>query len=414
MSASLPTESAVDKAVNEFGIGNYDTDNGNGSRGEDDEDGKSESTPNGDALPGTHGTDPFGPDRLIGYPQTFSSDMLIITGDGRHVTLESYAKELADRIRHSLSVDMLPGDEDVDDTTHRHPNMDTIDQVLPTVAISELPDDHDNPSARSDYYDHMTTGMKGALSDIWADEDTGAYAGEKEPGTELPGVVKNETSMDDFLGALGNAWSGYETEDLSGPQGFPTEDFAENIDYDRSDNQDGGRIMTSNLNGRRATNLELVGDLTTKFIKEFGKKDLTRRHVISFLQKSGHHYYLASDIIRCLKLRHSVFIKDVMDEFPLAKTASMNIYAEGKDECEDCGGHLDSQGYCTDHNCPSNKYTFTPTPTAQNTPIANVRRRIIALECEYTTKPEVSSVLRRCAAILTHVIVDMEKLEKLV
>lgn len=370
MPASLPTESAVDKAVNEFGIGTYDSDNGNGSRGEDDEDGKSETSPHGDALPGTHGLDPFGPDRMLSYPQTFSSSQEVVTADGRVLSMESYARELADRLR-ATAADMLPGDVDAE-TTHRHPDTGRVDSRVMSVAeTSELPDDHDNPSARSDYYDHMTTGMDPG---VWADEDSGSWSGEKKaPGAALPGVMKNETSMDDFLGALGNYWSGYETEDVSGPQGFPTEDFSENVDYDRSDLQGGGRVLASGrgkMNQRQATNIELVGKLAQDFLKEFGKKDLTRRHVMAFLQQTGNHGYLVSDVIRCLKLRHSVFVKDVLDEFPVVKTAS-----DGRSS------------------------------------LAAMRDKLIQLEVASVLQPEVSFQFRRCAASLSVAIADLERLE---
>jgi len=397
MPASLPTESAVDKAVNEFGVGTYDSDNGNGSRGEDDEDGKSESSPNGDALPGTHGLDPFGPDRLLSYPQTFASVERMIL----------------------LAAGMVPGDLSVP-TEHQHPESDPGDDSVPTVAeASELPDDHDNPSARSDYYDRMTTGMSG---DEWADEDSGAWAAEKEPGAALPGVQKNETSMDDFLGALGNAWSGYETEDVSDTKGFPSTDLAENADFPRSnDDTSGGRLVATGdrimsklddtlasyargettLGGlydalvgtdtrtaaatgktvghfidsvsgpsRTATNHELVGDIAKGVLKEFGKKGLTRRHVMTFLQTSKHSQYLASDVIRCLKLRHSVYVKDVLDEFPVVKTASSGLSS-----------------------------------------LASVRERLIQLEVDSVLRPEVSSQLRRCAASVSVAIADLERLE---
>jgi hypothetical protein len=282
MPSSLPTENALGKAVNEFGVGTYDSDNGITSRGEDDEDPKSENSPHGDALPGTHGTDPFGPDRLLSYPQSFSSNRRVITQDGRVITAVAYSTELVNQLRDSSC--LLPGDQDAE-TTHRHPKTDNIDSVIPTVAeTAELPDDHENPSSRSDYYDHMKMGYSG---DEWADEDSGSYSSEESDS--LPGVTKNEVTMDNFLNSLGNFWSGHETEDISGPSGHPSEDFLENVDYDRSDLQDGGSIVVSTDylafsdrissvldildNIHLANSLDYLVDLNLKKLQKTNKRD---------------------------------------------------------------------------------------------------------------------------------------------
>jgi len=387
----LPTTDTTSKAVQDFGIGTYDS-SLNGEHGEDDE----ESTPK--ALPDDGGPlDPFGPDRLLSYPQDADSQ-------GKHASYitEGELRERANRARsdwflahpghtaadyndwfqhkyctwHQSSGD-LPGDLDRPPRSRR-PADDTKNDVLPT-ATSKLPTDEDNPAARSDYYDRMQTGQIDgrALSDIWPDEDSGAWATEKTGDTELPGVTKNENSMDDFLGALGNFWSGFEVEDVSGPQGFPATDFAENVDYDRSDNQDGGRLMASRLSGmrndmnRQATDLNLVGDLTSEFLKKNGKKGLTRRHVMAFLQDGGHPQFLASDIIRCLKHRHKVVVADVLDQFPVAKEASVSF----------------------------------------KTAASMLRDKLIQLEVDNILIPEVASVFRRSAADLAHVVADLEKSE---
>jgi len=121
---------------------------------------------------------------------------------------------------------------------------------------------------------------------------------------------------------------------------------------------------------RRATNILLVSDLTQDFMKKFGKKDLTRRHIMSFLSGQNQPQFLASDIIRCLKLRHSVFVKDVLDEFPIAKTAS-----DGK---------------------------FS---------LSAIREKLIQLEIDSILQPEVSSQFRRCAANISNIIADLERLE---
>lgn len=356
MSAALPSESAIDKAVNEFGCGTYDSDNGIGARGENSEEGKSETNPNGLSLPDGGGSlDPFGPDRLLGYP---SSNI--------------FNASIMDRVRliaQSCAVDMLPGDPDAE-TSHEYQDTGFVGPAIKVSPPgSELPSDQDNPSARSDYYDKLTIGMD---PNVWSDGDTGVYAQPEKPGSQLPGVQKNDVTMNNWLQSLGNFWSGGEIEDISGPNGFPSEDFSENLDFDRSDNQDGGKILAAEgiMTQRTATNIALVQELTESFLKDFGRKDLTKRHVLSFLQKAGEPQFLSSDIIRCLKLSHKIYVKDVMDEFPIMKTAS---------------SHFNS--------------------------IASVRNKLIDLEIKNLRDPDTSAEFRRCAADLTHVLVDMEKLE---
>ena len=121
---------------------------------------------------------------------------------------------------------------------------------------------------------------------------------------------------------------------------------------------------------RQATNINLVTDLTSQFLKACGKKDLTKRHVLAFLQSLGHPQFLSSDIIRCLKLSHEVYVKDVLDEFPVHRQT-----------------------------------------TASQTSIASLRDKLIQLEIDNVLDPKVSSVYRRCAANLSRVIVDLERLE---
>jgi hypothetical protein len=359
LAAALPTDNALSKAVQDFGIGTYDS-SLNSSHGEDDE----RVEPEGKSLPDDGGPlDPFGPDRLLSYPQDDE------TIQGKHASRLVRAD--------------LPGDILRPPTSPR-PEDDTKADVLPT-ANSKLPSDGDNPSARSDYYDHLQTGQKHSpivktpLEDIWADEDSGAYAGEQKADSALPTVNKNEVSMDDFLGALGNFWSGYETEDVTSPQGFPTQDFSENVNYDRSDLQDGGKLLAGNMRNdmnqevrRTATDLELAGSLTEQFLKEYGKKDITRRHVLAFLQDLGRPQYLASDIIRCLKHRHKVVIADVMDQFPLSKEASSPDFRVAA---------------------------------------SALRDHFIQLEIAHIRDPQVASVFRHNAADLAHVIADLERLE---
>jgi len=357
MPAALPTDNALDKSVKDFGIGTYDAQaDGSGEHGEDSEERPPRNLPDGG------GPDVFSPDRLLSYPEE---------PDAR---LGSWWKGI-------FAAAGVPGDADRT-VTHAHPDMSTFDDRVTSVSqggpdeddeaktgLSELPSDSGNPSARSDYYDRTVTGATG---DVWPKEDSWAYVSQEDcvADTVLPGVVKNEESMDNDLQSLGNWQSGYEVEDISGRQGFPATDFAENVDYDRSDLQDGGRVLASRGDGmnRKATNIRLVNDLTSEFLKEFGKKDLTKRHVLAFLQKKGEPQFLSSDVIRCLKLSHEIYVKDVLDEFPVARTAS-------------------------------------------RTTIASVREKLIQLEIDNITDPEVSSVYRRCAANLARAMAEMERVE---
>jgi hypothetical protein len=124
-------------------------------------------------------------------------------------------------------------------------------------------------------------------------------------------------------------------------------------------------METDRMEKRQATNISMISDLTQDFMNKFGKKDLTRRHVMSFLSESNTPQFLASDIIRCLKLRHSVYVKDVLDEFPIAKTAS--------------DGRLS---------------------------LAAIRAKLAMLES--SSQPEVVSQLRQCSACISSVIKDLE------
>lgn len=242
----------------------------------------------------------------------------------------------------------------------------------PHLALS----DSGNPSARSDHYDRLQAGN--AIEEVWSDEDAGVYA--QEESKSLPGVPSNDVSMDDFLGALGNAWSGYVLEDQWNPSGYPSPDFKEPSEHKvmsvkntkslvtTSDRKMSDRPMSTLR--RVATNIHEVGELASSFLKEYGKNDLTRRHVMAFLQDHGHYAFLASDVIRCLKLRHKVTIADVLDQFPTRK-ASMSGSAG----------------------------------------ISAVRDRVIKLQAEKLLEPEVAYALGRCAADLAHALAGLEKLE---
>jgi hypothetical protein len=349
MPSALPTESAIDKSVKDFGIGTYDSQSdSSGSHGEDSE----ASEPIRRSLPDAGPPDVQCPDRYLSYPDEPGS------------RTSSWWKNI-------FSAADLPGS--YGDPGHSHPDMSSLEDRITSVAesstgSSELPSDSDNPPARSDYFDRTFTGGSGG---IWPKEDSGAYVSQEcvaESG--LPGVLKNEESMDNNLQALGNWQSGYEIEDISGPQGFPSTDFSENVNFDRSDLQNGGTVIASEGYGmnRMATNIHLVTDLTNEFLKEFGKKGLTKRHVLSFLQKKGEPQFLSSDIIRCLKLSHEIYVKDVLDEFPVHKKASSND-------------------------------------------IVSIRDCLIRLEIDNIRSPEVSSAFRRSAADLSKVIADLERIE---
>ncbi len=367
MPSALPTDDAGSKAVKDFGIGPYDALLDSGQHGEDDE----STEPAGTSLPDGGG-----------YEGPFIEFWL------------SYPQEEAIRGKHASG--MLPGDPDRPPRSPR-PADDTFDDVLPTSGpssvggeeeeepdgASELPSGH-WPAARSDYYDTTTRGSSlTPVEDMWAPEASGAYVSNEDEGSKLPGSMDNDASMDDFLGALGNWWSGFVLEDQNIPEGFPSEDLLENSAYPKSnDGTSGGKVIahvdtsyapsdTGEDMSRTATNLELVGDLTKEFLKEFGKKDLVRRHVLAFLTGKALPQYLASDIVRCLKHRHKITIPDVMDRFPVAKTAS------------DPGRKI----------------------------LSTTWERFIQLEHEHILEPEVASQFRRCAANLAHVMAGLERLE---
>lgn len=304
MPSILPNEPALTKAVKDFGIGTYDSQRDSQLHGEDDEEGNS-----GKSLPDNGGPlDPFGPDRSLGYPQEYTSQ-------NKHAFAE------------------LPGDLNRP-PTRRRPEDDTKTSPVPSVAKSGLPTDEENVSARSDYYDDMKIG-KGKNkqdvnydsypSELWPDENIGAYASDS-----LPSQSSLDATTDNWLGALGNFWSGFIVEDQAVPEGFPSENFKENAEYTKTNEPGhGGRTMAFGImkerNMRRtATDLELVGELTSAFLKKCGKTNITRRCITAFLQETGYgdRQYLASDMVRCLKYRHKVTIVDALDQFPIAKQAS--------------------------------------------------------------------------------------------
>lgn len=370
MSSALPTDSAWSKEVDNFGLGPYDgTSDSSTLKGEDDE----AREPSGETLPDGGAKEDPGLEYYLSYPQEQT-------------------------VWNKHSTGFLPGDLDRPPRGH-NPSSDTLEDVLPTsgsadsvvggngkdedkdteVSYSHLPSGN-LPSARSDYYDRTVLGSR-SFDSIYPDEDSGAYAGElDEDGSSLPGVEKNEVSMGDFLNALGNPWQGFVHEDISGPNGFPSEDFQENADFSRPDGL--GELIASddisiallrsgdNMGSRVSTDIKLVVGLTKDFIKKFGKKNIVRRHVLAFLQDAGLPQYLASDIVRCLKHQHSVVIPDVMDTFPLAKIAS-----------------------------------------AGRSDLGSVYRSLAELQARHSDDPEVLSTLGRCAAVVSGIMADLDRFE---
>lgn len=334
MTASLPFDSALEEVVQQLGLGPYDAsrDDGDGEAADDGPRAPKKSLPDGGGPCIQDGAE-----TLISYPaenaQTptaFASVKFAAEGD-----YQAWLRQRRTRIGGK-----------------------------PRESNSQLPNDAGNPVARSDYYDRMKQGQERApdpkSSQVWADEDSGAYAGES-----LPQEGKLEVETKNSLDAIGNAWSGKVIDDQSGATGHPTEDYLENVDFPRSDLDGGGKIMASGQ--RIATNIGIVEELTAALIKRYGKKDLTRRHVMAFLKEAGKSQYFASDVIRCLKLSHKVYVKDVLDEFPVLKTASS----------------LSS--------------------------IASTRGKLVDLEILHMSEPETAKELRRCAASLTDVAAIVER-----
>jgi hypothetical protein len=331
MPSNLPSESAQPKAVRDFGIGPYDAALSDSLHGEDDEG----QTPPKTSLPDGGGSTATPPELLISYPSNSSP---------------------------RSSSAFVPGDYDRPSSSPRDDRKRGV-----YLSQSKLPDGGD-AAARSDYYDHMTTGQSGeypagqSKDDIWPSEDQGAYASEEKES--LPSPNKNDFSHGNTLESLGNFWSGYETEDLSQLTGAPN---SPDLYYEKTNEPNSGGTIVSNVKpfhlnsvlssyvkdeislgetidqldiylknadkvksnlvvSKTATDLDTSGKLASEVLKEYGKKDLTRRQILEYLQKNnlGHKQFLASDIIRCLKHRHEVYVQDNMDTFPIAKNAGEN------------------------------------------------------------------------------------------
>ncbi len=393
----------------------------------------------------------FNPDRNLSYPDSadarlgtvwyrgFTSHSGVpgdVDGNFQHFHPKTENYDAVVETSAGSGKSVLPQEQGVDG---RDPGAMSKSQKKTSDKHAELPTESDNPAARSDYYDNMHPGHTGSarhalFSDYVAPtEDSGAYAGQdKTSDSALPVPMKNEQSMDDWLQSLGNWWSGQEIEDVSSPQGFPTTDFDENINYDRSDNQDGGTTVPlgdpkmfasggTSMQTRQATNINQVVSLTKEFLKEAGEKGLTKRHVLAFLQSRQLPQYLSSDIIRCLKISHDIHVKDVLDEFPAARKASLTVMPDGRmaevvakisaESVESLASQLESalSGKKDFHDLAIEAH-ITRVKGAQKTSVARARQAIIDLECKHVLQPEVAGVLRRCAAGLTRVLIDMERL----
>jgi len=207
---------------------------------------------------------------------------------------------------------------------------------------------------RTDYYDSMALSFSG---DEWADEDSGSYSSESE---SLPTPPTNDVSMGKLDG-LGNSWSGYSVQDQAVPSGFPSEDY--DMFGGRLDEERHRTSSTENAMRRTATNIGEVRKLAAGVVKKYGKKGLTRRHVMAFLQAEGSHQYLASDVVRCLNMEHNASVKDVLDEFPVRREASIRPI---------------------DHSSEAAR-------------LASIRDRIVDLEVMNLLRPDVAAELRLAA-----------------
>lgn len=312
MPSSLPTTDSNSKAVNTFGLGTYD--NQPDSDGEHGENSNLE-------LP-EFPFDPFGPDRLLSYPQT---------------TAASFVPYDYERPPQS-----------------KNPPPSHLDSVVHSVSEAKIP--VGEPSAHSDYYDRTVVGE--AIEDMFSGRGDDAYASSEEDS--LPSIPSNYQIHDNGTQGLGNYWSGMTVEDQAVPAGFPSTEF-----------EDPQRFQQTTFASMKkiATNIELVRSLTSNFLKTFGKKNLTKRHVLSFLQSDGNPQYLSSDIIRCLNEDHGLYVKDVLDEFPVKKSASTKVNS-----------------------------------------LSSIRNKLIELEINNIRDPSSSNSLRRAAADLSRTIVLLNKL----
>jgi len=303
MPSSLPTESALEKSVQTFGLGAYDFPQAGLEHGEDSNKKKSER-----ALPDAGGPqDPFGPDRLLSYPDTvLATTMRFNDDDG-----DSGAIDIT-------GTSELPGDYDVPPTSRRYP--ETFKDPVMSTAESALPDGGTVP--RTGYYDRKYIEAF-SVDNYWPAEDTTVYAsteGESSGESEsLPGGATNETKLSNGLNGIGNSWSNYIVEDQNVPYGHPSDTFYDGRNYQKTN------ASEKSMN-RVAVNVPVVRELSDQIVKSYGKKGLSRRHVMAHLKKHGMPQFIASDVIRCLHADHDIVVRDALDEFPSkTKTASSRV-----------------------------------------------------------------------------------------
>ncbi len=349
MSSTLPTESAWSKAVKDFGIGPYDGAPDSSMKGENDE----HREPTGKSLPDGGSIDDQPLEYYLGYPQEeavgWKHASGLLPGD-----LSDNRPPRSNNPDWDTKVDVVPtigppADSGHAVSDHEEKDSDMDHSKLPGGKIPSNPNYSQLPSgnlpvARSDYYDRTVIGT--SIDQIWPSDDSGAYVSgichkdddnddndndEITGASELPVPGKSEVKMGDFLESFGNANQGFVWEDTSGPIGFPSEEFKENVDFPKSNDGTLGQLVANSnefdnsgniMHMKTSTDIKLVISLTKDFIKEFGKKNIVRRHVLAFLQDRSLPQFLASDIIRCMKHQHKVVIPDVMDTFPLAKISS--------------------------------------------------------------------------------------------
>ena len=291
MASGLPTESALNKTMQTFGLGAYDLPQAGFEHGEDSNKKKSER-----ALPDAGGPqDPFGPDRLLSYPDTvLAATMRFNDEDASSDSLVSIE-----------GVSELPGDPYRPPTSAKYPTH--LDTPITTVAESKLPSA--GPPTRTDYYDRMTTAF--SVDNYWNSDDTSVYASEP---VSLPGSEDNEAQISNGLNGIGNSWSNYIVEDQNVPYGHPSDTFAEGRNYQKTN-------ASEKTMRKVAVNVPLVRGIVADLLKEHGKKNLSRRHIMAFLATKGCPQYLASDVVRCLQVDHDLIVRDALDEFPV-RTAS--------------------------------------------------------------------------------------------
>lgn len=277
MPSSVPFESAADKSVNTFGIGTYDSPiMDSGDQGESNEKFTKKSLPNNGAP------DAVGIGNEGYFNQTAISSDYSVFMDG--------------------DVDMLPGD--YDSTSAGSSKAEShYDSVVHSVADSKLPHGKEPPAVMG-YRDP---------SIMVSYDKFGEHGGDVFAEESLPDVEHNYAESD-RLDTVSNPYSGMMVSDES-----------DSIDLNLEGNTVGGQGSMLLSAVRVSTNLELVRDVATDFIKKNGKKGMTKRNVISFLRSVGSYSFLSSDVIRCLNQEHGMDVKDTLDNFPLRTAAQLNI-----------------------------------------------------------------------------------------